>query len=152
MVGTASPEGFALVDYQTLSRGRRRCLLCTSLRADVSSFFDRDGDIHPGHTDLVGSQIYSRSLGLRRAQAAVAFLTSQGINRSRLDAVASFGETKPLVATESRERQNRRTVTEVSGFVQNDPTVLNGKYAQIIFREYVASATARQTVTAAAAE
>ena len=105
-----------------------------------------------GHTDLVGSQSYNRSLGLRRAQAAVAFLTSQGINRSRLDAVASFGETKPLVATESRERQNRRTVTEVSGFVQNDPTVLNGKYAQIIFREYVASATARQTVTAAAAE
>jgi peptidoglycan-associated lipoprotein len=90
-----------------------------------------------GHTDLVGSQSYNRSLGLRRAQAAVAFLTSQGIDRSRLDAVASFGETQPLVVTEGRERQNRRTVTEVSGFVENNPMVLNGKYAQIIFRNYV---------------
>jgi outer membrane protein OmpA-like peptidoglycan-associated protein len=90
-----------------------------------------------GHTDLVGSQSYNRSLGLRRAQAAVAFLTSQGIDRSRLDAVASFGETQPLVVTEGRERQNRRTVTEVSGFVENNPMVLNGKYAQIIFRNYI---------------
>ena len=90
-----------------------------------------------GHTDLVGSQSYNRSLGLRRAQAAVAFLTSQGIDRSRLEAVASFGETQPLIVTEGRERQNRRTVTEVSGFVENNPMVLNGKYAQIIFRNYV---------------
>ena len=91
-----------------------------------------------GHTDLVGSQSYNRGLGLRRAQAAVAFLTSQGIDRSRLEAVASFGETQPLIMTENRERQNRRTVTEVSGFVENNPMVLNGKYAQIIFRNYVA--------------
>ena len=94
-----------------------------------------------GHTDLVGSQAYNRTLGLRRAQAAVAFLTSQGIDRSRLEAVASFGETQPLVATEDRERRNRRTVTEVSGFVENDPMLLNGKYAEVIFREYVESAT-----------
>lgn len=90
-----------------------------------------------GHTDLVGSQAYNRSLGLRRAQAAVAFLISQGIDRSRLEAVASFGETQPLIVTEGRERQNRRTVTEVSGFVESNPLVLNGKYAQIIFRNYV---------------
>lgn len=94
-----------------------------------------------GHTDLVGSQAYNRSLGLRRAQAVVAFLTSQGIDRSRLEAVASFGETRPVVETEDRERRNRRTVTEVSGFVENDPMLLNGKYANVIFREYVESAT-----------
>ncbi|WP_342076734.1 OmpA family protein [Yoonia sp. SS1-5] len=93
-----------------------------------------------GHTDLVGSNAYNRNLGLRRAQAVVAFLSSQGISRSRLEAVASFGETRPVVVTESRERRNRRTVTEVSGFVDNDPILLNGKYAQVIFREYVASA------------
>lgn len=94
-----------------------------------------------GHTDLVGSQSFNRSLGLRRAQAVVAFLTSQGIDRSRLEAVASFGETQPLVVTEGRERRNRRTVTEVSGFVENEPMLLNGKYAEVIFREYVRSAT-----------
>jgi outer membrane protein OmpA-like peptidoglycan-associated protein len=90
-----------------------------------------------GHTDLVGGQRFNRALGLRRAQTVVAFLTSQGINRNRLEAVASFGETQPLVVTESRERRNRRTVTEVSGFVENDPLLLNGKYAEVIFREYL---------------
>lgn len=93
-----------------------------------------------GHTDLVGSRAYNQRLGLARAQAVVAFLASQGIDRNRLEAVASFGETQPLVATEDRERRNRRTVTEVSGFVENDPLVLNGKYAEVIFREYVAAA------------
>ena len=93
-----------------------------------------------GHTDLVGSQSYNRTLGLRRAQAVVAFLITQGIDRNRLEAVASFGETQPLVVTEGRERRNRRTVTEVSGFVETNPLLLNGKYAQVIFREYVASA------------
>lgn len=93
-----------------------------------------------GHTDLVGSQAYNRALGLRRAQAVVAFLATQGIDIGRLEAVASFGETQPLVVTEDRERRNRRTVTEVSGFVENDPMLLNGKYAAIIFRDYVQSA------------
>lgn len=100
-----------------------------------------------GHTDLVGSQAYNRGLGLRRAQAAVAFLASQGIDRSRLEAVVSFGETQPLVVTEGRERRNRRTVTEVTGFVENNPLVLNGKYAQIIFRDYVGSAAQANTTT-----
>lgn len=100
-----------------------------------------------GHTDLVGSQAYNRSLGLRRAQAVVAFLTAQGIDRSRLEAVASFGETQPIVQTESRERRNRRTVTEVSGFVDSDPMLLNGKYAQVIFREYVEGARYPTRVT-----
>ena len=101
-----------------------------------------------GHTDLVGSQAYNRSLGLRRAQAVVAFLSSQGIDRNRLEAVVSFGETQPLVVTDGRERRNRRTVTEVTGFVQNDPMVLNGKYAAIVFREYVASAQQGSTASA----
>lgn len=93
-----------------------------------------------GHTDLVGSDAYNRALGLRRAQVVVAFLTEQGIDRSRLEAVASFGETQPIVETEDPERRNRRTVTEVSGFVETDPMLLNGKYAEVIFREYVGSA------------
>ncbi|MEL6644295.1 MAG: OmpA family protein [Pseudomonadota bacterium] len=94
-----------------------------------------------GHTDLVGPDAYNRALGLRRARAVVNFLVSQGISRSRLEAVTSFGETQPLVVTENREPRNRRTVTEVSGFLGNTPTLLNGKYATVIFREYVPSAT-----------
>ena len=94
-----------------------------------------------GHTDLVGDASYNRDLGLRRAQAVVLYLATQGISRSRLEAVVSFGETQPLIVTEDKERRNRRTVTEVSGFVQNDGRSLNGKYAAVIFREYVTGAT-----------
>lgn len=100
-----------------------------------------------GHTDLVGSAAYNQRLGLRRAEAAVLYLVSQGIDRSRLDAVVSRGQTQPLVVTEGRERRNRRTVTEVSGFVGSHPSVLNGRYAEIIFRDYVASAVPPSTLT-----
>lgn len=51
------------------------------------------------------------------------------------------GETQPLIATQDRERRNRRTVTEVFALNANSGTVLNGKYAQAVYREYVESAT-----------
>ncbi|WP_208352673.1 OmpA family protein [Pseudaestuariivita rosea] len=91
-----------------------------------------------GHADLVGSSDYNQTLGRRRAVAVVNYLVSQGVDRSRLEALVSFGETQPVVATEDRERRNRRAVTEVAGFVKNSPALLNGKYANVIFREYIA--------------
>lgn len=94
-----------------------------------------------GHTDAVGSEAYNHRLGLRRARAVVRVLEQAGVSRSRLHAVVSFGETRPLIVTEGRERRNRRTVTEVTGFVRRHPTVMNGQYAEVIFREYIASAT-----------
>ncbi|MDZ4087230.1 MAG: OmpA family protein [Tabrizicola sp.] len=94
-----------------------------------------------GHTDKVGSNSYNQRLGLRRAQAAVAYLSSLGISRSRLEAVVSYGETQPIVQTQDPEVRNRRTVTEVSGFVGSHPLVLNGKYAEIIWRDYIVSGT-----------
>ncbi len=100
-----------------------------------------------GHTDKVGSNRYNKSLGMRRARAVVAYLASQGISRSRLEAVVSFGETQPLIVTEGRERRNRRTVTEVSGFVKSHPSVMDGKYAQIVYREYLASAVPPSQLT-----
>ena len=94
-----------------------------------------------GHTDKVGSNSYNQRLGLRRAQAAVSYLSSLGISRSRLEAVGSYGETQPIIQTQDPEVRNRRTVTEVSGFVGSHPLVLNGKYAQIIWRDYIISGT-----------
>lgn len=96
-----------------------------------------------GHTDLVGSTAYNKRLGMRRAQAVVAYLAARGVSRSRLEAVVSYGETRPVINTQDRERRNRRTVTEVSGFVEDAPLILNGKYAEVIWREYVESATAQ---------
>ena len=105
-----------------------------------------------GHTDAVGSTTYNKRLGLRRAQAVVAYLVSKGVSRSRLEAMASYGETRPLVNTQDRERRNRRTVTEVSGFVEDAPLILNGKYAEVLAREYVQSGTEAHAVLAADAE
>ena len=91
-----------------------------------------------GHTDLVGSSAYNYQLGLRRARAVVDFFASQGISRSRLQALVSYGETRPVVLSQNEERRNRRTVTEVSGFLRRQPTQMNGKYAEVVFREYIA--------------
>ncbi len=99
-----------------------------------------------GHTDLVGSNAYNKRLGMRRANRVVNFLISQGINEDRLEAVASFGETQPLIVTEGRERKNRRTVTDVIGFalafVGDD---LDGKYAHLVYRTYVEGKVTTET-------
>jgi outer membrane protein OmpA-like peptidoglycan-associated protein len=99
-----------------------------------------------GHTDAVGSDSYNKSLGLRRANAVVSYLSSQGISRKRLQAVVSFGETQPLIVSQGPERQNRRTVTEVSGFVKSNPYIMDGKYAAVVYREYVNSAVPISTL------
>ena len=100
-----------------------------------------------GHTDKVGSNGYNYGLGKRRAVAVVNYLASRGISRGRLQALVSYGETRPVIDTPDRERRNRRTVTEVSGFVKRHPTVLDGKYAEIVYREYVKSAAPASGLT-----
>jgi peptidoglycan-associated lipoprotein len=94
-----------------------------------------------GHTDEVGGLAANQSLGLRRANAVVSYLSSQGVSKSRLEAVVSYGKTRPLVMTGGPNEMNRRTVTEVNGFVGDDGRTLNGKYAAVVMREYVESAT-----------
>jgi outer membrane protein OmpA-like peptidoglycan-associated protein len=94
-----------------------------------------------GHTDLVGPEGYNRRLGLQRARAAVRYLVSKGVDPSRLDAVASAGESEPVVATEDRERRNRRAVTVVAGLdrVYVGPN-LDGEYAASTYDVYQGSA------------
>lgn len=70
-----------------------------------------------GHTDLVGSEGYNFDLAKRRAEAVVAYLASRGVPSAQLEALVSYGETRPAVETERREGQNRRTVTEVTSFL-----------------------------------
>lgn len=101
-----------------------------------------------GYTDEVGTEHYNYGLGLRRAQAVVSFLASQGISRSRLQAVVSYGKTRPLVDVPTPERKNRRAITDVSGFVKNAPLVLDGRYAEIVYRSYLNSAAPSQSQSA----
>lgn len=98
-----------------------------------------------GHADAVGSNAYNKRLGTRRAQAVVDFFASQGVSRSRLKALVSFGETRPAVPSNGPEEANRRTVTQVSGFAKGRAAPLDGKYAAVIYREYVAGAVPTAT-------
>lgn len=100
-----------------------------------------------GHTDLVGSDAYNRSLGKRRAEAVVAYFGSKGISRNRLEALVSYGESQPVVQTTGPEQRNRRTVTEVSGFYERVAGDMDGKYAEVVYRSYVASAQAVSNLT-----
>ncbi|MEL6679838.1 MAG: OmpA family protein, partial [Pseudomonadota bacterium] len=98
-----------------------------------------------GHTDAVGGEAFNNQLGLRRARTVVAFLVSRGIDGDRLDAVDTFGESQLAVATQQRERRNRRAVTSVAGFANVAATGdFDGKRAQRIYRDYVTGAA--QTV------
>ena len=93
-----------------------------------------------GHTDLVGSNAYNQRLGLRRAQAAVNYLVSRGVRRGQVEAVASFGETRPIVASPTPERLNRRTVTEDHGYDRRFGDFdFDGKVAHNIYQGYVSA-------------
>lgn len=101
-----------------------------------------------GHTDKVGSASYNKRLGQQRANAAVNYLVSQGVPRSKLQAVASFGETRPVVLTEGPSRENRRTVTEVSGFAKRGKADdLDGKYAETVYEVYITTTNVVEKTT-----
>lgn len=70
-----------------------------------------------GHTDLVGSEGYNFDLAKRRAEGVVAYLAGKGVPSDQLEALVSYGETKPLIPTDVREALNRRTVTQVTNYV-----------------------------------
>ena len=93
-----------------------------------------------GHADEIGPGAYNEALGRRRAEAVVAYLGARGVDRGRLRALVSYGERRPLVPDAGREALNRRALTQVSGFLSRHPTVLDGRYAEVVYREYVASA------------
>ena len=62
-----------------------------------------------GHTDDTGSDSYNQGLSQRRADAAAAFLATQGIARSRVQ-TSGKGESEPVATNLSDEgrQQNRR--------------------------------------------
>lgn len=99
-----------------------------------------------GYADEVGPTPYNVALGERRARAVVAYLATRGVSPARLDALVSFGDTRLAVPVPGPERRNRRAITAVSGFDRRHPTVMNGKYAEVVFRGYVASALPAEAV------
>ena len=68
------------------------------------------------------------------------YLGSRGVGADRLEALVSYGETRPAVPGAGREEANRRVVTEVSHFMDDPGTRLDGKYGIALYESYVESA------------
>lgn len=62
-----------------------------------------------GHTDSTGPESYNQGLSERRAQAAIDYLVSRGVDGSQLNAVGR-GESQPVASNDTRDgrAQNRR--------------------------------------------
>ncbi|GAB2860224.1 OmpA family protein [Hymenobacter ruber] len=68
------------------------------------------------HTDQRGKDAYNLKLSQQRAQAAVDYIVSKGIAKSRITA-KGYGETRPIVlkpTTEEEYQRNRRTEFKVT--------------------------------------
>jgi OOP family OmpA-OmpF porin len=71
-----------------------------------------------GHTDLCGPDDYNQKLSERRAKAVYDYLTSNGIDTSRLAGPVGYGESRPLEPTPQtlpgcKNETNRRTELNV---------------------------------------
>ena len=79
------------------------------------------------HTDVRGDDAYNLDLSQRRAQAAVDYLISKGVNKDRITA-KGYGETQLVVKnarTPAQHQLNRRTefkVTKLDGQTIESPT------------------------------
>ncbi len=72
-----------------------------------------------GHTDSTGSADHNLTLSQQRANAVLTLLASQGLDRTRLEAIG-FGMDRPLAdnATSEGRRRNRRVELVISGSAQ----------------------------------
>ena len=70
-----------------------------------------------GHTDSIGTAAYNQGLSERRAKAVYDYLTSNGIDSSRLAGPVGYGLTRPIDTNETKEGRARNRRTELN--VQN---------------------------------
>jgi OOP family OmpA-OmpF porin len=70
-----------------------------------------------GYTDSIGTDAYNQGLSERRANIVEQYLTSHGIDSSRITAVKGFGETNPIDTnkTAAGRQRNRRVEFKVEG-------------------------------------
>ncbi|KRG68170.1 OmpA family protein [Pseudoxanthomonas dokdonensis] len=68
-----------------------------------------------GHTDSVGTDAYNQGLSERRASAVYDYLTSNGVDASRLVGPNGYGESRPIDTNDTAEgrAKNRRTELNV---------------------------------------
>lgn len=66
-----------------------------------------------GHTDSVGTDAYNQSLSERRARVVYGYLTSNGIDASRLIGPNGYGEARPIDTNDTSEGRQRNRRTEL---------------------------------------
>ena len=68
-----------------------------------------------GYTDSIGTDAYNQKLSERRAQIVDEYLTSHGVDASRITSVQGFGKTNPIDTNKTKEgrARNRRTEMKV---------------------------------------
>ena len=67
-----------------------------------------------GHTDAIGTDAYNQGLSERRAQIVADYLTSHGVDSSRISAVQGFGEAQPIDTNDTKEGRARNRRTELN--------------------------------------
>ena len=103
----------------------------STLRDDAVATLDEAATIlnaHPelrvevaGHTDAVGTNEYNQDLSDRRARAVYDYLTSHGVDASRISGPTGYGETRPIAPNTNEDgsdnpegrARNRRTELNV---------------------------------------
>lgn len=81
------------------------------------------------HTDSRGSAEYNNKLSQSRADSAVAYITSRGINRARI-AAKGYGMDKPIIenaVTEEDFQKNRRTEIKITSYDRTKAQELENK-------------------------
>jgi outer membrane protein OmpA-like peptidoglycan-associated protein/tetratricopeptide (TPR) repeat protein len=114
-----------------------------NIRSDAATELDRVVDImkkYPSmevelgsHTDSRGNDAYNLSLSQKRAESAVAYIVSRGIEKSRITA-KGYGESQlvnecsnGIECEEYKHQKNRRTVIKVTKFDSNTTIIQGGE-------------------------
>jgi outer membrane protein OmpA-like peptidoglycan-associated protein len=72
-----------------------------------------------GHTDALGSMSYNQGLSERRARSATTYLTTQGVQSSRIQS-KGLGETEPVGSNETEAGRQRNRRIEVAIFANKE--------------------------------
>ncbi|MFQ5636235.1 MAG: OmpA family protein [Gammaproteobacteria bacterium] len=74
-----------------------------------------------GHSARLGNTAFNMAMALRRASLVADYLAEKGIDRSRLEAMVSFGEEFSRIGFRGEFAANRLTVTAIIGLRRDGP-------------------------------
>jgi outer membrane protein OmpA-like peptidoglycan-associated protein len=87
--------------------------------AEILQKYDDTNILVEGHTDATGTEQHNMDLSLQRSSSVATFLSFQGVDRNRLNAMG-YGELQPIATNETTagRQQNRRV--EVAIWANDD--------------------------------